>query len=68
VPVGCFSSLDAHTFSISAFVASVDGQTYLREDLSGRPADSENMAHEIAEKLLAKGAKAILDDIRKSNS
>lgn len=67
VPVGCFTKQTNDTFSISAFVASVDGKIYLRENLNGAVSESEALAHRLSETLLSKGAKDILAEIRKLN-
>lgn len=65
VPVGCWSKLENDILSLTGFVASVDGKTYLRDTVSGNAADARKLGIELAEKLLARGGKAILDGIRK---
>jgi len=67
VPVGCYTIFENGKIQLSAFVSSVDGSRYLREDLNGDAEQSEQLAYRIAEKLLEKGAKEILNEIRKLN-
>lgn len=65
VPVGCYTKLNKDTITITGFVASVDGTEYLQDTETGLIKDAELTGTKLAQKLIAKGAKRILADIRK---
>ncbi|MFC0877595.1 hydroxymethylbilane synthase [Saccharicrinis sp. FJH2] len=64
VPVGCYTELKEGRLTLKGFVASVDGSRYISEVLSGDAAQAENLGIELAEKLIGRGGKDILDEIR----
>lgn len=63
VPIGCFATLAGDQLELKGFVGSVDGKTLLEETLSGHRDDAEQLGVTLAEKLLARGADRILQDI-----
>lgn len=65
IPVGCYTKVVGESFEITGFVASVDGQTYLKEHLKGLVSDAETMGKQLASKLLSLGGDVILKEIRK---
>jgi len=64
VPVGCYTQMKDNLFSITGFVASPDGETYLREQLTGTVEKAEELGQQLARILLDKGGDKILKDIR----
>ncbi len=64
IPAGCYTETGESTFSITGFVASPDGQLYIRDRLSGHPAEAEALGRKLAEKLLRQGGDQILEKIR----
>jgi len=68
VPLGCYSRVENGTLSMSGFVASIDGKQYIREDISGEMTNGAKLGVQMAEKMLEKGAKEILDQIKSSNN
>ncbi len=48
---------------IEGLVGSIDGKILLKDTLRGSPEDAENLGTKLAENLLAKGAKEILDEV-----
>lgn len=64
VPVGCYSTLDNNMLSIKGFVANLDGSIYLMDSITGSPDKSVILGEMLAEKLIDKGGKNILDEIR----
>jgi len=68
VPLGCYSRVDNGTLNMSGFVASIDGKQYIREDISGEMTKGAELGVQMAEKMLEKGAKEILDQIKSSNN
>ncbi|MDD2305679.1 MAG: hydroxymethylbilane synthase [Prolixibacteraceae bacterium] len=68
VPLGCYSRVENGTLNMSGFVASIDGKQYIREDISGEMTEGAKLGVQMAEKMLGKGAKEILDQIKSSNN
>jgi len=64
VPVGCYSKTEEDTIFITGFVATLDGKTYLLEQESGPVKEGRKIGERLSEKLIKRGAKQILDDIR----
>ena len=52
---------------LDAMVGSLDGTTVIRDALSGPPGDAVALGTALAQKLLALGARRILDAIRTSS-
>jgi len=65
VPVGCFTKIDRDSITITGFVAAIDGSEYLSDTEIGFSKNAELTGVKLAEKLIAKGASRILEDIRK---
>lgn len=65
VPVGCYTKTEDDSITITGFVASIDGSEYLLDSESGPVTDGEKIGIKLSEKLIAKGATRILDEIRK---
>ncbi len=65
VPVGCFSYLNGDTFFLTGFVASMDGSVYLLETDNGPASEPQKIGERLAQRLLARGAGEIMDEIRK---
>ncbi|MGB5686766.1 MAG: hydroxymethylbilane synthase [Candidatus Electrothrix sp.] len=63
VPIGGFATLDNDTITLTGLIASLDGKTILREQLSGPATEAEKIGVSLAETLLAAGGKAILDEV-----
>lgn len=60
VPIAAHGSLEKGRFHLCGLVADVDGSVVIKEAISGADIDSEALGVELANRLLAKGAKAIL--------
>lgn len=63
VPAGCFATIEGNKYQLRAFVASPDGKEYYREDMSGDLNDLAGRGTEIAQKLIARGAADIIQDL-----
>lgn len=69
VPIGTYArqgrSVDGkETLTLDAMVGSLDGRRVIKGSKTGSFSQSEHIGHELAEELLAKGAEAILQQIR----
>jgi len=65
VPVGCFTRFENDAFTITGFVASVDGAQFLIDEETGTTETAHETGKKLAEKLRGKGAAEILANIRK---
>jgi hydroxymethylbilane synthase len=64
VPIGCFAlRQDNEQLWLRGLVGSPDGQQMLEDQISGPVADAEQLGVDLAERLLAAGADAILKDV-----
>ncbi len=63
VPIAAHGTVSGDTLNLVGFIASVDGKETVRDSISGPPADAVRMGTELADRLLAAGGKAILEDV-----
>jgi hydroxymethylbilane synthase len=64
VPIAGFAELGHGVILLRGLVGSLDGQRFVRGDISGRPEDAEELGTALAEDLLARGAGAILAELQ----
>jgi len=64
VPVAGFAEESDGQLHLRGLVGSLDGQTVLREEATAPVAQAQTMGRDVAEALLARGAAAILEEIR----
>lgn len=64
VPIAAHGHIENNRFTLNGLVAELDGRTMIRETLSGSQENSEAIGVELAEKLLSKGAKEILENLQ----
>ena len=60
-PVAGHARHDGSALTLTGIVASLDGGTVLRSQATGGPRQAEQLGASVAEELLAKGARALLD-------
>lgn len=60
-PVGAFAQMDGSHMILTAFAADPSGNPFLKEEIGGPAADALQYAEQIAEMLVSKGAKEILE-------
>ncbi len=63
VPIAGHAVVEENQLTLDGLIASVDGQRYVREKLSGATDESESVGVELADRLLAAGGKPILEEI-----
>ena len=64
VPIACYAELDDNQqLRVRALVGSVDGSLILEDEISGPSESAEQLGIELAERLLAAGAGAILAEV-----
>ncbi len=64
VPVGAYSNTSKGIISLTGFVASLDGITYLKDTVSGSINEASILGEKLANHLIALGANEILNQIR----
>ncbi|MDB4837806.1 hypothetical protein OAH87_04990 [Marinomonas sp.] len=62
-PIACFAELQENTLWLRGLVGSPDGTTMLRSEIYGSKEDPETLGIQLADELIGKGAKNILDAI-----
>lgn len=63
VPIAAHGTVNGDTLTLVGFIASVDGKQTVRDSISGSTADAVKLGTELADRLLAAGGKAILEDV-----
>ena len=63
VPLGAYALLQGETLIINGFVARPDGTGFIHDQAQGDLSDPEAVGQALADKLLAQGARAILDSL-----
>jgi hydroxymethylbilane synthase len=63
VPIGVNTSLQDDTLTLTGIVASLDGQTVVKDTLTGTPDQAEQLGIDLANRLKQQGAQQILNEI-----
>ncbi|MBC8519770.1 MAG: hydroxymethylbilane synthase [Gammaproteobacteria bacterium] len=63
VPIGSYSILEGSEIYLRGLVGAVDGSEIIRKEIRGSQDDAESLGVEVAEQLLANGAKEILQEL-----
>ena len=64
VPIAAFAAIEYGKINLSGMVGSLDGRTVYRQSLTGEIDEAENLGLRLAETLIEKGARRLLDDAR----
>jgi hydroxymethylbilane synthase len=63
VPIGGFATVAGNMVTLTGLIASLDGEKVFKEQLAGPVAEAAKIGKTLAEKLLAAGGKAVLDEV-----
>ena len=63
VPIASYAMLDGDTLHLQALVGEPDGSLIIEGDISGHRNDGEQLGEELADDLLSRGAKEILEKL-----
>ncbi|MDH3328196.1 MAG: hydroxymethylbilane synthase [Desulfobulbaceae bacterium] len=63
VPIGAYATADENSVALTGLIASVDGKEILKEQMSGPAESAAKIGTELAQKLLDKGGRRILDEV-----
>jgi hydroxymethylbilane synthase len=61
IPVAGHARIDGKRLVLDGLVADLDGDPYIREQISGPLADAESLGRQLADRLLGRGGRSILD-------
>ncbi len=64
VPIGAYGRVIEHMLKLEAMVGSLDGSRVIRGEITGPPDDAAALGIRLADELLSRGARTILDEIR----
>lgn len=67
VPIAAHATLNNDKLSIDGLVGSVSGDRIIKSHIEGSPKDAESLGLKLAEDLLSRGAKEILDEVYGKN-
>jgi len=60
-PVATFAVIEGESMIVSALVAMPDGSESIRDRIDGAPGDAERLGEQLAQRLLERGARQLLD-------
>jgi hydroxymethylbilane synthase len=63
VPLGAWARLERGELVLDAAVCSVDGERYVRQKLTGQPAQAAELGQQMAQMLVDNGAREILEEV-----
>ena len=63
VPIGAFGRVEYNQLTLDAMIGSLDGKRMVRGSIKGLPRHAESLGTTLAEQLLDRGGKEILDEI-----
>ncbi len=63
VPIASYAMLDGDTLHLQALVGEPDGSLIVQGDISGHRSDAEQLGEKLADDLLSRGAKEILEKL-----
>jgi hydroxymethylbilane synthase len=63
VPIAAYAELDGDMLHLRALVGEPDGSHVIRGELQGEAVRAEMLGNNLAEELLTRGARAILDKV-----
>jgi hydroxymethylbilane synthase len=64
VPIAGYATIAGDRMTLEGLVASLDGREVVQDAITGSSADAAKLGLELAEKLLARGARKILDELQ----
>ena len=66
IPIAAHGKVDGKDFTMTGLVADLTGETIIKETLTGPREDSVALGIALADRLLARGAKTILDQVKET--
>jgi len=63
VPIAAWSRMEGDSLTLTGFVAGVNGENPIRLEAAGAPGKAWELGAQLADKVLAAGGKAILDEV-----
>lgn len=64
LPIAGYAKMSGEEMVLAGLVGSVDGRVMIRHETRGPAADYETLGRALAENILARGGKALLDEVR----
>jgi hydroxymethylbilane synthase len=65
-PLAAYARVDGAELRIEALIAAVDGREIVRDSLTGQTQDAESLGQTLADQILARGGRRILDALSES--
>jgi hydroxymethylbilane synthase len=67
VPIAAYARIESEVLVMEGLVGNLAGDIIIKEYIEGKPADAEPLGLTLAERLLSRGAKKILDEVYDRN-
>jgi len=64
IPIGALGVIEGNLLNLTGIVASVDGKRLIKDFISGKPSEAEELGIKLAEQMIKSGAGEILSEIR----
>lgn len=64
IPIGALGVIEGNLLNLTGIVASVDGERLIKDFISGKPSEAEELGIKLAEQMIKSGANEILREIR----
>jgi hydroxymethylbilane synthase len=68
IPVFALATLEKESLTLRGGIVSLDGQTRISLEVSGKEEQAEELGEKLAQLVFAEGGKQILEDIKKSQA
>jgi hydroxymethylbilane synthase len=63
VPIAAYARIESEVLTMEGLVGNLAGDIIIKERIEGRPSDAESLGLALAERMLSRGAKKILDEV-----
>jgi hydroxymethylbilane synthase len=66
LPIAAYGKIHGNKLLVRGLVGGMDGRVMLRDEVSGTPISNQELGEELADKILARGGRELLDEVAKN--
>ena len=66
LPIAAYGKIQGNQLLVRGLVGGMDGRVMLRDEVSGTPTSNQELGEELADKILARGGRELLDEVAKN--
>ena len=63
LPIAAYGKIQGNQLLVRGLVGGMDGRVMLRDEVSGTPTSNQELGEELADKILARGGRELLDEV-----